>query len=686
MVDTIYLYCFNNKSPLLLLVARLQSLCMAKILHIEDNPENLLLVRRLLESAGHTVVEALDGLSGIRAAGEDIPDLILMDINLPGLDGNEATTIIKSTPGLPNIPIVAITSNAFPGSRERCLVAGCDGYIPKPIDVDTFVSTLNAYLAGYRDDLPLEKKAHYLGEYSRELAVSLEEQAYARHFLEGIIMQSPVSTLITDKDGVCVLHNNVYAKVFNVEQERSIGAYRIFDDPQLRKNGRLDIIRMVFEENHQAEFQTNYYIPGKGERIIRFSVFPVLDSSGMLKNTVVQHMDITDEIKAVKEQEILRNQLFQAQKMESIGTLAGGVAHDYNNLLVGVLGGAELLLKNMDVNDSKYKLLCIIRDSALKMSDLTKSLLAYAQGGKFLPEEIDINQFVEETLAFTSRIIDRQITVTSNLQPGLPMIVADRGQFHQTLINIIMNAAEATEGKGEIIITTKLAEFIPESFTDADPDGVYVSIIVQDTGCGMSQSVLEKVFEPFYSTKGTGRGLGMAAIYGITRQHKAMIQAKSEPNIGTKIELIWPTNMQFPVEKTSEPHPGEGRKQPQPPTGSILIVDDEEVVREVATDILSGSGYSVLIAEDGDDAIEAVKANPDINLVILDIIMKRMNGKETYVELKKLKPEIKVLVSSGYDEDSPVRDILDMGAEGFIQKPYNLDELLSRVNSILDKS
>ncbi len=658
---------------------------MAKILHIEDNPENLLLVRRLLESAGHTVIEAPDGLSGIKIAGEDSSDLILMDINLPGLDGSEATTIIKSTPGLLNIPIVAITSNVFPGSRERCLVAGCDGYIPKPIDVDSFVATLNAYLTGHRDVLPLEKKAHYLGEYSRDLAVSLEEQAYARHFLEGIIIQSPVSTLITDKDGVCVLHNNVYAKVFNVEQERSVGAYRIFEDAQLRKNGHLDIIRMVFEENHQAEFQTNYYIPGKGERIIRFSVFPVLDASGRLKNAVVQHMDITDEIQAVKEQELLRNQLFQAQKMESIGTLAGGVAHDYNNLLVGVLGGAELLLKNMDVNDSKHKLLCIIRDSALKMADLTKSLLAYAQGGKFLPEKIDINQFIEETLSFISRIIDRQITVTSNLQPGLPMIVADRGQFHQTLINIIMNAAEATDGKGEIIITTKLAESIPEDFSDAESDGVYVSIIVQDTGCGMSREVLEKVFEPFYSTKGTGRGLGMAAIYGITRQHKAMIHTKSEPDIGTTIELLWPTTMQLPDDNASESVIDTGYKQAPPPTGSVLVVDDEEVVREVATDILAGSGYSVLIAEDGDDAVEAIKTNPDITLVILDIIMKRMNGKEAYVEFKKIRPGIKVLVSSGYDEDSPVKDILNMGAEGFIQKPYNLDELLSKVSSILNK-
>lgn len=659
---------------------------MAKILHIEDNPENLILVRRLLEAEGHTVVEAHDGIAGIRLAETGRPDLILMDINLPGLDGNEATTMIKRTRGLASVPIVAVTSNVFPGAKERCLVAGCDGYIPKPIDVDMFVPLLEAYLRGQRDDLPLEQRAHYLDEYSRDLAQSLQEHAYARQFLQDIIMQSPVSTLITDTHGVCVMHNEVCDRVFNLPKGQSlVGRYRLFDDPQIRTAGHSDEIRSVFREAGHAQFQIKYEISGRGERIIRFSVFPVQDSSGQLRNVVVQHIDVTEEIRAVEEQERLRNQLFQAQKMESIGTLAGGVAHDYNNLLVGVLGGAELLLKNMDPQDHNYKLLCIIRDSALKMSDLTKSLLAYAQGGKFLPEHVEINEFIRETVNFSRRLMDRQIDVTLDLEEGLPPVTADRGQLHQTLINIIMNAAESIRGKGAIRVETRLAENPRDTSEEGENEGPYVMVRVSDTGCGMTPDVLERIFEPFFSTKGTGRGLGLSAIYGIAKQHRASIKAKSRPGEGTQIELRWPARRAQEAwgEELGKMNAASRVEEDAVPRGIVLVVDDEEIVREVATDILNSGGYEVMSVDDGDRAVDVIKNNPGVQVVILDIIMKRMNGKETFQAIKKIRPELRVLLSSGYDQQGPVGEIMGMGADGFIQKPYNLEELVGSVRNLM---
>ena len=660
---------------------------MAKILHIEDNPENLILVRRILEAEGHVVLEAHDGITGIRLAETGRPDLILMDINLPGLDGNEATTMIKRTRGLSGVPVVAVTSNVFPGAKERCLVAGCDGYIPKPIDVDMFVPVVEAYLRGRRDDLPLEERAQYLGEYSRDLAQSLQEHAYARQFLQDIIMQSPVSTLITDTSGVCVMHNAIYSRLFNVpEGQNMVGRYRLFDDPQIRAADYSEQIRTVFTDGHQAQFQMSYEIPGRGERVIRFSVFPVLDGVSKLRNVVLQHMDVTEEIRAVEEQERLRNQLFQAQKMESIGTLAGGVAHDYNNLLVGVLGGAELLLKNMDPHDHNYKLLCIIRDSALKMSDLTKSLLAYAQGGKFLPENVDINEFIRETVVFARRLMDRQVQVNMKLGENLPPVTADRGQLHQTLINVIMNAAESIRGKGEILVETSMA---PEPRAEAageEGQGPFVLIRVSDTGCGMTDDILERIFEPFFSTKGTGRGLGLSAIYGIAKQHRAHIKATSESGEGTCIELRWPARR---IQDAWGEELGKMAAPAMPSFGSsardgiVLVVDDEEIVREVATDILAGSGFEVMSADDGDRAIDVIKATPAVQLVILDIIMKRMNGKETFEALKKIRPDIRVLLSSGYDQQGPVGEIMGMGADGFIQKPYNMDDLVRSVTNLM---
>jgi|GEM_PF-348127 len=660
---------------------------MARILHIEDDFNNLLLVRKLLESAGHTVVEASDGLSGIKAAGDSSPDLILMDINLPGLDGNEAATILKNSKHLVDIPIVAITSNAYPGARERCLVAGCDGYIAKPIDVDSFLTVLESYINGRRDHLPLDKKAHFLKEYSRDLALSLEEQAYARHFLEGIIMQSPISTLITDADGVCVLHNERYNRMFNVKGGGIIGSYSVFDDRELERGRHLELVNRVFTENEQIEFQTEYEIAEKDSRIIRFSMFPVLDSAGRLKNAVIQHIDVTDEIRAVQEKERLQEQLFQSQKMESIGTLAGGVAHDYNNLLVGVLGSAELLLKHVDNKDNRYKLLTIIRDSAIKMAELTRSLLAYAQGGKFIPEKVDINHFLGNVLEFTGRVIDRQITVTTDLAPELPPLIADKGQLHQTLINIILNASEAISGRGTVKISTRLAVDVP-NFTEFDANRAYVRITVEDSGCGMTDEVLAKLFEPFYSTKGMGRGLGMAAIYGITRTNKAFITAKSAPGAGTTLELFWPAAKYVGRQAAPEPRMQLRKHEAIPAVKdavTVMVVDDEDIVREVASDILESAGFQVIAVDDGDRAIDELKRNPNVSLVVLDIIMKRMSGRETYPEIKKLHPNMKVLVSSGYDQEGPAAEILKMGADDFIQKPYNINEFTDKINRLLGR-
>jgi len=499
-----------------------------------------------------------------------------------------------------------------------------------------------------------------------------------------------VSTLITDASGFCVMHNDVYVQTFNLPRGQEIdGEYRLFDDPQIQAAGHREEIRSVFTRGTHAQFEMKYFIEGRGERQIRFSAFPVYSGREHLRNVVLQHMDITDEVQAVEERERLRNQLFQAQKMESIGTLAGGVAHDYNNLLVGVLGGAELLLKTTDPKDHNHKLLCIIRDSALKMSDLNKSLLAYAQGGKYLPESIDINAFIEETVHFARRIVDKQIDITLDLEDHLPPLMADRGQLHQTLINLLMNGAESISGKGTISLRTRLE---PEAVTDetsSEGKTARVRIEVLDTGCGMTGEVMDRIFEPFFSTKGTGRGLGLSATYGITKQHRATIKAESRPGNGTRIEMVWPaceTHDAWGQELLGrmDGSAGNQRQDISCAGGCILVVDDEEIVREVARDILLENGYQVISADDGDTAVEIAKTTPHVQLVILDIVMRRLSGKETFQQLKSIRPDLRILLSSGYDQKGPVGEIMSLGADGFIQKPYNMADLLQHVGRFMN--
>lgn len=389
-----------------------------------------------------------------------------------------------------------------------------------------------------------------------------------------------------------------------------------------------------------------------------------------------------DRISSEKNRILLEKQLYQSQKMESIGRLAGGIAHEFNNILVSIMGYAEMLKSKYPESDSfEGKSSKIILQSANKASDLTNQLLGFARGGRYNPIPLNVNYAIEDSIKVHNKIIDNNIEVSLNLEKNIAKCLADRSQIDQVLSNIIVNSIDAMPNGGHLFITTTNYEVSKNNSRKHFDlvNGNYVQITISDTGKGMDDKVLKNIFDPFFTTKPKteGTGLGLATVYGIIKNHDGIIKAKSEVGKGTIIEIFLPF-----TDRTSEAKkvPNEVIKG----TGLVLIIDDEENVRYVTTQIVKSIGYDVIVAKSGKEGINIFKErSKEISVVILDVIMPEMGGKDTYIGLMKVDPKLCVLISSGYSINDEIIDILDLGANEFIQKPFSMKELSVGINNAL---
>ena len=397
--------------------------------------------------------------------------------------------------------------------------------------------------------------------------------------------------------------------------------------------------------------------------------------------------DITERKEAEKEKEKMQVQLRQAQKMEAVGTLAGGIAHDFNNLLQAVQGYAQLLLLKEDGGDDGQRELEQIVRAAERGAELTQQLLTFSRKIESELQPIDFNREVENVRLLLERTIPKMIEVEFRLAEDLKMVNADPGQVEQILMNLAVNAKDAMPDGGKLIVETAnviLDQDYCKIHRVANP-GSYVQLTVTDTGHGIDKMTIEHIFEPFYTTKETGKGtgLGLATVYGIVKSHNGHIVCYSEPDKGTTFKIYLPTIDSAQEAKKVEEHLTklEGGSE------TILLVDDEEAIRGLGTQILEEFGYTVLTAADGESALKLYSEEQEkIDLVILDLIMPGMGGKHCLVELLKINLEAKVAIASGYSPDGPTKEILRNGAKGFISKPYDLRQMLQVVREVLDQN
>jgi PAS domain S-box-containing protein len=383
--------------------------------------------------------------------------------------------------------------------------------------------------------------------------------------------------------------------------------------------------------------------------------------------------DITQERK-------LEAQFQQAQKMEAIGTLAGGVAHDFNNLLTSIQGSASLMLLETDRDHPHYRILQDIEKQVQSGAKLTKQLLGYARKGKYEVKPFNLNRLVEETSETFGRT-RKEINIHRDLAENLFLIEGDDRQIEQVLLNLYVNAADAMPAGGDLFLKTMNVVDKEMGGNVAKP-GNWVLLIIRDTGIGMDKKIQERIFEPFFTTKerGKGTGLGLASVYGIIKAHGGYIDIDSIKGQGTTFSIFLPeSKMEFMEEKKVHEEIISG-------SGTILLVDDEEMILDIGDRLLKELGYNVLVAESGEKALAIYNQNQDkIELVILDMIMPGMGGGEVYDRVKQLNPNAKVLLCSGYTMDAKTQQIIKKGVDGFIPKPFNMRLLSKKIREILDK-
>ena len=508
-----------------------------------------------------------------------------------------------------------------------------------------------------------------------------EARDRALAMLESLLASSPTGILVYEGDsGACVRANQAAADMvgatvaqLQTQNFREIPSWEGTGIRQLAeevlKDGRTRSRDMTGTSTFGKELKTECFL----------SRFDVEGKHHLMFIAV----DMTERRRLEQEKRLIEAQMLHVQKLESLGVLAGGIAHDFNNILMVVLGNADLALMRVPTTSPACENLLQIEQAASRAADLARQMLAYSGKGKFVIENLDLSRLVREMGQMLEVSISKKVQLRYEFATGLPPVSGDATQLRQVILNLVINASEAIgDGNGMIVIATKSLHcdraYLSESWIDDRlPEGEYLVLEVSDNGCGIDHDIIPKIFDPFFTTKFTGRGLGMAAVLGIVRAHRGAIKVYSEKGRGSTFRLL------LPATSGSTEH-----REPSLPeqvwhgSGTLLLADDEETIRTLGRDMLESLGFQVLLASDGREAVEVFRIHADeIVCVLLDLTMPNMDGEQAFHALRGLKPDVKVIMSSGYNEQEVSMKFL--GAAAFIQKPYKLAEMSRKLQAVL---
>ncbi len=445
---------------------------------------------------------------------------------------------------------------------------------------------------------------------------------------------------------------------------------------------------VIFQENSKKQIMRETVHPYEIKFVAADGRYvPMEINTSLLHDTEGNPVGIEGTIRDMTEHKRLESELFQARKMEAVGTLAGGIAHDFNNIIQGISGFTEILLLGKKKNAPDYKKLTHIKTQAFRASELTGQLLAFSRKAESRLQPLDLNGEIEKLKEVFVRTVPKMINIRFHLSGKLNLVNADPNQIEQIVMNLIINARDAMADGGELIVWTENATLegrYCQTLQGAAP-GEYVLLAVSDTGMGMDRDVVEHIFEPFYTTKEVdkGTGLGLAMVYGIVKNHNGHVYCESMPDQGTTFKIYLPV---VKGESISQNADGTLEQEVIGGTETILLVDDEEAILEVGKEFLEHSGYTVIKAESGEEAIEIVSKGHDSSpdLIILDLNMPGMGGYKCLNELLKIDSRINVLVASGYSAQVDEKTLRETGARGFIAKPYQMKAMLKMVREIID--
>ncbi len=504
---------------------------------------------------------------------------------------------------------------------------------------------------------------------------------------ENIVDTSKDHMAFIDNNYVYQAVNNMYVKAHEKPRKDILGhsVKELLGDDVFNNLAKPMLDRCLSGEEIHDEFWFDY--AGLGIRCMEVSYYPFRDSEEVVSGIIATSHDITARKKAEEQRLVMAAQNQKVQKMKAIGALAGGIAHQFNNALNGLLGNAELLEMIMPENSPTTKYTNRMKASIDRMAELTSQLLAYARGGKYQPQELALNKLVENTLHLIKNKIPSSVKVDIDLPDNLFKIEADHTQMQIVLSAMVMNASDAIEGDGLIRIGTKNIEVTKKSAKNYPElsKGFHVCLTVEDSGKGMDKETQDRLFEPFFTTNFQGRGLGMAAVYGIVANHSGHIIVNSKLEKGTSVKIYFPA-INIPYDNSNKKKGQITKDSDSSPVGNILMIEDDEAVTTVTRTMIEKLGYHVLSASTGKEAID-IAHNHDISidLALLDISLPDMGGSDVYPLLMEARPGLKVVLCSGLSIEGLIQDILDAGADGYIQKPYSFKTLSEKLQEVIER-
>ncbi len=631
-----------------------------RILLVDDEPRFCESLAEILSSSGYLVTSAQTGKEAVQLLSENVFDLLLLDIVLPDMPGYQIIDSQKEKNF--GIPAIMLTGYASMETAIESLRKGAYDYLKKPIDHELLFKTID--------------KAIQHSCLITALRISEERlRTLAEASWEGIVIH---------ENGVLVDANNQFYKMFGYRAGELFGQQIV--DKIFSTSSRDEVTERIQYKIFGSHQVTGVRKDG--------TEFPIEASSRDLTYRgksvrVCALRDITERVRDEQEKLELQRQLAISSKMETLGMMAGSVAHDLNNILSGIVTLPELLLMKMDSTDKRRELITLIHEAGKEAASVVADLITVARGATAEKQACKLNKFIEHHVATIQEkeadSLLNDIEIRLNCEPGLANIHCSVVHLNKVLMNLIGNAAEAIEGKGIITISTKnVSVQCPFGGYEQIAAGKYVFISVTDDGPGIKEEDVKRIFEPFYSKKVMGRsgtGLGLAIVWNTVHDHGGFLDVKSDGD-GTSFELYFPMTEEVAEEEQNLPsikdYRGNGEK--------ILVVDDQKNQQKIACNLLESLGYTTDTADNGEKAIDYVKSH-SVDLIVLDMIMEPgINGRETYEEILKINPRQKALIASGFAENDEVKQTIRLGASQFVKKPYALARMGLAVKQALARS
>jgi PAS domain S-box-containing protein len=666
-----------------------------KILIIEDEETIRHYISVLLGTLGYETIEAASGAQGLKLAEEHEPDTILMDIMMPSMDGIETCKRLKTNEPLKDTPIIMVTAKTDDETIERAFDAGAFDYISKPLnklEAKTRIKSALNYkklndLRKTKDE-DLEKKVRArtaeLALANEKLRTEIEERIEREkrlRFLEKALETIDLGVTVADMDGKIIYTNPAEAAMHGYTAYELIGKdVGLFAPSEARR-------RIIAESINKIKSKRRESINIKKDG----SEFPVYLISTIVENSqnepiavITACKDIT-EIKIAEETKMqLEAQLRQSQKMETIGTLAGGIAHDFNNILTPILTFAEVAMLELEDKSDLRHYLSSIYEAGERARDLVSHILTFSRQAELEMQPIKMKYIVREALKLLSRTLPATIEIKRNIRGDLT-VLADPSQLHQIVMNLCTNAFHAMEETGGVLsISLKDADIDMKTackYPDMAP-GKYLQLKISDTGTGMTKAIMDKIFDPFFTSKSTGKGTGMglSVVHGIVKSHKGIILVKSEPKKGSTFEVLLPEiNAPGKISKKT-------MKEKKVWQGKVLIVDDDKLVAESIGMLLKVMGFTTTISLDSLKALDLFKDKPEhFDLIITDMTMPNMTGDTLSKELLKVDPNIPIIICTGFSEHIDEEKALKLGAKAYVMKPVLKNSLEDAIERSLDK-